>query len=412
MSSSITSSEPARSPARRYVSRHHRDRRRMARRHHGGERSGRSAGGVRHSIWCRRISTRMGATGRCATTRPPPSATTPCCSVVARQRYDRALLAGRLGVRNVANFSVPFGLLTDHLPALEFLLRDKAARGGRLAAVFLLIDADFFGKAPWTNVNIDSFLPPQISGESAFRFWWRYLTAFQFKHWKNDLGFLARGRPTAGPGAADGTAQAGGGGDRSAAAPGSARRGADAGCRNVPAGDRRARGPLGPGASTGAAGALRRALSRTRYPSVIVFSPLNRNNVRDDQAADNARIVDQIARVAPVWDFDRPAWLSDRPDLWLDFSHYSPAVRRDDAAANLRCPTTAPADFDRLQGADAARAGGFRPVARALRNRSPVDARRRPLGRRVPPPRAASRASPLWRARTGPSPPCPTAVPK
>jgi len=75
--------------------------------------------------------------------------------------FDRPLLAEQLGVRRIANFSVPFGLLSDHLPTLEFLLRDKAARGGRLAAAVLVLDADFFSKQPWTNLNIDSFLPPQ-----------------------------------------------------------------------------------------------------------------------------------------------------------------------------------------------------------------------------------------------------------
>jgi len=35
---------------------------------------------------------------------------------------------------------------------------------------------------------------------------------------------------------------------------------------------------------------------------VVVFSPLNRQNVRDDHAADNARILEQVARLTPVWD--------------------------------------------------------------------------------------------------------------
>jgi hypothetical protein len=268
--------------------------------------------------------------------------------------YDRALLARRLGVRAVANFSVPFCLLTDHLPALEFLLRDKTARGGRLAAVFLVLDADFFGKAPWTNVNIDSFLPPQISGESAFRFWWRYLTAFQFKHWKSDLGFLAGGRPTAGPGP-------------QAVRPKLAAAIVPLRPLAAPAG-----GPM-PVAETFLqetdAPEVRSDLAHqlellTRFVAlcrahdvrlVIAFSPLNRNNVRDDQAADNARIVDQVARIAPVWDFDRPAWLSDRPDLWLDFSHYSPVVarmmlRRIFGAEPSGAEASAPSDSGQLRG--------------------------------------------------------------
>ena len=73
-------------------------------------------------------------------------------------------------------------------------------------------------------------------------------------------------------------------------------------------------------------------------------------NIDDDHAPDNQRIVDAIARVTPVWDFDRPAWLSERADLWLDFSHYSPTV----AALMMRRvfghPTAAPADFGQLRG--------------------------------------------------------------
>jgi hypothetical protein len=60
---------------------------------------------------------------------------------LARKPFDRAPLAELLGAGAVANFSVPFGLSTDHLPVLQFLVRDKAARGGRLKAGFLALDA-------------------------------------------------------------------------------------------------------------------------------------------------------------------------------------------------------------------------------------------------------------------------------
>jgi hypothetical protein len=83
---------------------------------------------------------------------------------------------------------------------------------------------------------------------------------------------------------------------------------------------------------------------------VVVFSPLNRQNVRDDHAADNARIVEQVARLTPVWDFDRPAWLSDRPDLWLDFSHYATAVATMMTQRVFGTKTSAPADFGQLRG--------------------------------------------------------------
>jgi hypothetical protein len=251
--------------------------------------------------------------------------------------FDRALLAEQLGVRTVANFSVPFGLLTDHLPALEFLLRDKAARGGRLAAVFLVLDADFFGQAPWTNDNIDSFLPPQMSGESRFRFWWRYLTAFQLTHWKNDLRALAGSRPGAQEPAP-------------VRPPGSI-----APTTTQPA-ETSLEETSAPEIRSDLAhqlGLLARLVSLCRAHDVrliIAFSPLNRQNVRDEQAPDNARIVDQVARLAPIWDFDRPAWLSERADLWLDFSHYSTAVATMMTQRIFGAPTSAPADFGQLRG--------------------------------------------------------------
>ena len=39
-------------------------------------------------------------------------------------------------------------MITDHLPALEYVLRDKAARGEKIKAALLLIDVDSFGKLP------------------------------------------------------------------------------------------------------------------------------------------------------------------------------------------------------------------------------------------------------------------------
>jgi hypothetical protein len=262
--------------------------------------------------------------------------------------FDRALLAEQMGVRNVANFSVPFGLLTDHLPALEYLLHDKAARGGRLAAVFLLMDADFFGKQPWTNLNIDSFLAPELSGENPIRFWWRYLTAFQLKNWKYDLAASAKSAADAAPPRLQVMRRA-----------------------PVAAG----LVPLRP-LPLAASAAVPIALEELDAPEIrsdlahqldllarfmtlcreadtrlyIALSPLNRQNVRDEQAPDNERIVDAIARVAPVWDFDRPAWLSERPDLWLDFSHYSPAVAALMMQRVFGHPTSGPVDFGRLRG--------------------------------------------------------------
>jgi hypothetical protein len=97
--------------------------------------------------------------------------------------FETDVLARKLGVDSAANFSVFNGMLTDHLPTLEFLIRDQAARGGKLKSVLLMIDTDFFGRASWTNSNLDGFLPPEISGEHPARFYWRYMTVFQFRNW-------------------------------------------------------------------------------------------------------------------------------------------------------------------------------------------------------------------------------------
>ena len=267
--------------------------------------------------------------------------------------FDRDLLARQLGVGAVANFSVPFGLLTDHLPVLQFLLRDKAARGGRLKAVFLLLDADFFGKQPWTNVDIDSFQPPAISGENPLRFWWRYLTAFQFKHWMSDLRTQAAAKSESRKSAARG--------------PDALTRMAAAGLFPVAPPHPIADG-LRPLVATAleesSAPEIRSDLARqlgllARFVAlcrahdvrlVTAFSPLNRQNVGDDQAPDNERIVEAVTQVVPVWDFGRPAWLSDRADLWLDFSHYSTAVATMMTQRIFGAATTAPADFGRLKG--------------------------------------------------------------
>ena len=266
--------------------------------------------------------------------------------------FDLKLLAGQLGVQGVARFSVPFGLLTDHLPALEFLLRDKAARGEQLKAVFLVLDADFFGKQPWTNINIDSFLPPQLSGESRFRFWWRYLTAFQLKQWRSDLRGLGESRPVPAPDAMRTRLAAAGLVPLRPFGP----IGARASQPLTPVADTSAEGTSGPEIRSDVAhqlGLLARFVALCRALDVrliVAFSPLNRQNVGDDQAPDNARIVDQVARLTPVWDFDRPAWLSDRPDLWLDLSHYSTAVATMMTQRIFGAPTSAPADFGQLRG--------------------------------------------------------------
>ncbi len=113
--------------------------------------------------------------------------------------FDPALTAQKIGANAVAKFDVTAGMITDHLPALEYVLRDKASRGENVRAALLLIDVDSFGKLPSTNVNIDSFLPPELSGEHPARFWWRYLTVFQFRMWRGIVAHRLRSGAQAAP---------------------------------------------------------------------------------------------------------------------------------------------------------------------------------------------------------------------
>lgn len=223
------------------------------------------------------------------------------------QIFDTELLAEYLGVHAVANFSVPSGLMTDHLPTLEYLLRDKAARRSHLTAIFLLLDADLFGREPWTNNNADSFLPPEIGGQSQWHFWWRYLTIFQFDTWRRYIDrnhSLARAPSHRAPSQhAD---------ERDGANPNQAQP--------------RVRADLSRQLDL-----FNRFLALCRANTiklVVAFSPLNRNNedANDVQMRDNERIVDLIATRVPVWDFGRPEWLSQRPDLWSDVFHFKRSV--------------------------------------------------------------------------------------
>ena len=259
--------------------------------------------------------------------------------------FDRGLLAELMGARGVANFSVAFGLLSDHLPALEYLLRDKQARGERLKAVFLVLDADFFGKTPWTNLNIDSFLPPEESGESRFRFWWRYLTAFQFRNWREDLrnNFKAHAEAHGVPSSSAGLTAI----NVEIHEPPSAR------ILTVSVGICELTGPEFRSDVARQLALLRRFVvlcEQNKVRLVVAFSPLNRANVRDDQVVETERVVADVARITPVWDFDRPGWLSAKPDLWYDFSHYSPVVGTMMLRRIFGGATSAPADFGQLKG--------------------------------------------------------------
>jgi hypothetical protein len=270
--------------------------------------------------------------------------------------FDAGLVAQKLGANAVAKFDVTAGMITDHLPALEYVLRDKAARGETVRAALLLIDVDTFGKLPATNVNIDSFLPPELSGEHPARFWWRYLTVFQFRMWRGIIAYRMRG------------------GDRAATEPKP--------LRFDPS--RLATARFGPPAIAPASRALLvaddipsdRLLVATRpnltahLGMVARFVALCRDNgirltvattpMRADAAslhdpADLRNVVARLSEIAPIWDFAAPLRLAGDIAYWDDPSHFKPAI----AAMMLErmFGSNAPGDFGIMRGATLRKSG-------------------------------------------------------
>ena len=117
----------------------------------------------------------------------------------ASDRYDGLLFGSsraldlpvaqlqRMDGATFASFAVQFGLVTDDLPVLEYVLGEKAAKRKRLRAVFLLLDADAIGDQPRTNRFLQTMLAPPLTGEQPLRFWWRYLTAIQVGTWRGEI---------------------------------------------------------------------------------------------------------------------------------------------------------------------------------------------------------------------------------
>ena len=274
--------------------------------------------------------------------------------------FDTELIAQRIGAKAVAKFDVTAGMITDHLPALEYVLRDKAARGEKLRAAILLIDIDFFGKLPVTNVNIDSFLPPELSGEHRARFWWRYLTVFQFRMWRGIIAHRLRG---AGQAATDPTplllgprrlAVAGFGFPmRSSTAPRAARTANDVPSARLLATPR-------PNLDAHLAMLARFvALCRTNGTELTVAtSPMRADAASLYDPTDLQNIVKRLSEIVPIWDFTAPQWLATDISYWDDPSHFKPAVA--DMMLNRMFGSNSPQDFGILRGAKARTAHGLR----------------------------------------------------
>jgi hypothetical protein len=106
----------------------------------------------------------------------------------SRARFlPRDELTRRMNGAHFADFAVDGGAITDHLPVLEYIVRQKAARDRSVRAVALLLDIDYFGSPTSTNRFNNTLLPAEVSGENVLRFRWRHLTWIQFRTWRRAI---------------------------------------------------------------------------------------------------------------------------------------------------------------------------------------------------------------------------------
>lgn len=245
---------------------------------------------------------------------------------------DPDLLTARLGAGKLQNQTVLLGLMTDHLPFLAYILRDKSGRGEKIKKAVLLVDADLIGRRPCTNIDLNCLLPPEVAGASAARFWWRYLTAVQFGNWRSALSRgVARKPEPAKPLELS---------EDNRAAPPSPQ-------QDVAA----ARGDLGKfsgDADNNQPDRIFRSRWTTRRPELdsqfamieafvrlcqeygveltVATTPLSRTNINNFVPGELEAIRDRLNRITDVWDFAEPGPMTDRPDVWIDLGHYKQEV--------------------------------------------------------------------------------------
>lgn len=225
-------------------------------------------------------------------------------------------LAQGMGVSHLFNLSVSYGMIPDHLPIFEYILADKAKRGQHIKAVVLLLDLDFFGKPAWTNSNINSFLPPELSGESPVRYWWRYLTVFQYRFWRDAVrsASVAATPPTAGapPSAALDLI------------PAAARAPID----ETPETHRRAWNSIRPDLEK-QIGQLTQFVALCRDNGIrltVALSPMIRQNLDVHEPGRLEALAARIGKIVPLWNFNSPPLIADKREYWLDFSHFDGAA--------------------------------------------------------------------------------------
>lgn len=257
--------------------------------------------------------------------------------------FEPDFLTARLGVRKLHDQTVPGGSITDHLPALAYILQDKAARGEKLTTILLLVDVDALGGGTCTNVAINCLLPPAVTGGSRPRFWWRYLTAVQLANWRTAIGRkLAHEQNPPNPFAAvRGTDLAARVAAVVADAPPSS------GNEDSPRLTPPASEALSGSGSVAEADRLLRNRWVTKRPDldrqfamietfvrlcreagvklVVAVTPV-RHSESSLQSGELEAIKARLSRMTDFWDFATPGPISDQPRLWIDEVHYVPEV--------------------------------------------------------------------------------------
>jgi hypothetical protein len=228
----------------------------------------------------------------------------------SRARFlPRDELARRMNAR-FADFAVDGGALTDHLPVLEYIVRQKAARNGKVRAVVLLLDIDYFGSPVSTNRFNNTLLPAEVSGESVLRFRWRHLTWIQFRTWRRAISAAWAQAVRTGLIVSTAHAQA----LPQAAAPGLE--------LIEPVRERKdfAR-------QLGLLQQFTQLCRNNSIPLVVILSPLHPTNVALGDP-DLGRAIERVGAVVPLWDFTvSPQLHGNRPGQWLaDRSHFTAEV--------------------------------------------------------------------------------------
>ncbi len=294
---------------------------------------------------------------------------------------DPKLLANAMGAQKLHEQAAPYGLITDHLPVLEYVLRDKASRGEKIKSVFLMLDTDLLGKPPWTNVNIDCFLPPEVTGESRARFWWRYLTAVQLTTWRDGIkGALSREK-NYDPRFINFSALRDERNQtiafapmRSSANPAQpqARLPDIAGLLFSEAHADVAKEQTLPSADkTENSAEYFRKYWITRRPDLerqlamvatfvrlcrdhgvkltIATTPLERSNIALYQPGELEEIGRRLNRITDIWDFAAPGPVTDMPGAWADYAHFQPAIGAMMVSRIFGGGAAAPEGFGRFQ---------------------------------------------------------------